>query len=223
MPTCPLCFATANQLWLTNTSATSLAGREYWNCQVCDLVFVPAKFHLRPAQELEVYLQHENNPDDPGYRQFLSRLYQPLLQQLALLPVAKAKITGLDFGSGPGPTLSLMFNEAGYTCANYDPYFDPHPHLLNQNYTFITSSEVFEHLAQPAQVIQQLVNCLRPQGFLGIMTQRPLNQEAFKTWHYLADPTHITFYTSKCFAWIAAHWQLERVYLSKDVILLRKF
>ncbi|GLR63607.1 2-polyprenyl-3-methyl-5-hydroxy-6-metoxy-1,4-benzoquinol methylase [Marinospirillum insulare] len=183
---------------------------------------MPPSFHWDKLAEIAIYQQHENNPNDLGYRKFLDRMKQPMLQQLALLNKPKDKIKGLDFGCGPGPTLSLMFEEAGICCTNYDLYFANHPTKLQEQYDFIVSTEVFEHLAQPAAVISQLVSCLKPQGVLGIMTQRPTSLVAFQTWRYLVDPTHISFFSEVCFNWLAKHWQLEQVYLSKDVILLRR-
>jgi len=49
---------------------------------------------------------------DPRYRRFLARLAEPLI---AHLPKGAR---GLDFGCGPGPTLSLMLREAGFACAD---------------------------------------------------------------------------------------------------------
>jgi len=51
----------------------------------------------------------KNSPDDPRYRAFLSRLFIPLNERIA------PESCGLDFGSGPGPTLSVMFEEQGHT------------------------------------------------------------------------------------------------------------
>lgn len=144
------------------------------------------------------------------------------MQQLSLLSQPADTLSGLDFGSGPGPTLSLMFAEAGYKCANYDPYFAPDDKLLAQTYNFIVSSEVFEHLSQPALELDQLVSLLKPKGLLGIMTQRPTSQAAFQNWHYLADPTHITFYSTETFTWLAQQWRLEVIHVAKSVVILQK-
>jgi len=217
---CPLCHSNSTDLWHTQTHKP-IAGREYHRCKVCDLIFVPPVFHWDKSAEIAIYQQHENNPNDLSYRKFLDRIKQPVIEQLALLNKPTHKITGLDFGSGPGPTLSLMFEEAGFSCTDYDLYFANHPEKLQQQYDFIVSTEVFEHLAQPAKVISQLVSCLKPQGILGIMTQRPRDLAAFQKWRYLADPTHITFFSETCFKWLANHWQLQQIYLSKDVILLK--
>ncbi|SFX17229.1 Methyltransferase domain-containing protein [Marinospirillum alkaliphilum DSM 21637] len=218
---CPLCDSAQTSLWHTETRKP-LIGREYHRCQVCDLVFVPRCFHLDASSERAVYQQHENNPADAGYRRFLGRMAEPMQNLLQASGKTPSELSGLDFGCGPGPTLSLMFAEAGYACSNYDLHFAHHPALLQQQYDFITSTEVFEHLAQPAQVLDQLLLCLKPGGLLGSMTQRPRDRAAFVQWHYLMDPTHISFFSETCFDWLAEHWQLQQAYLSGDVIILQR-
>ena len=54
------------------------------------------------------------------YREFLSRLEHP-----PNVPKLPAAAEGLDFGSGPGPTLSVMLEEQGYRMSLYDPFFAP--------------------------------------------------------------------------------------------------
>jgi hypothetical protein len=110
---CPLCEATAVMDYASDKI------RNYVSCGKCRLVFVPNKFHLSPSDEKEIYDQHQNSPDDSGYRVFLSRLLTPLVERL------EPNRTGLDFGSGPGPTLSVMLSEKGHEMDIYDPFYAP--------------------------------------------------------------------------------------------------
>lgn len=207
---CPLCLShSATEYHQDKT-------RHYWHCQNCDLVFVDALQHLSADDEKQVYQQHENNPDDQGYRKFLSRMADPI--QARIKPNSK----GLDFGSGPGPTLSIMLTEQGHDMEIYDLYFANHPERLTQDYDFITSTEVFEHLGDPKTVLEQLLGILKPGGYLGIMTKRVKGPEAFSRWHYKLDPTHITFFSEASFHWIAEHYQLILEVIDQDVVLLKK-
>ena len=95
------------------------ARRPYVMCGCCGLVFVPPAWHLDREAERAEYLLHENDPGDEGYRQFLSRLAEPLLERLS--PGA----SGLDFGCGEGPALAAMLRECGLTVALYDSFFFP--------------------------------------------------------------------------------------------------
>lgn len=190
--------------------------RAFFQCLRCQLIFVPAQFHLSPEAEKAQYDLHQNNPEDLGYRQFLSRLYTPLSARLA------KGSTGLDFGSGPGPTLSRMFIESGHDVSIYDPYYAPCKEALTGSYDFVTASEVVEHLASPGKVLLQLWALVRSGGWLGLMTKMVADIETFSVWHYKNDPTHIAFYSRGTFHWLAATWGAHLELIGEDVILMRK-
>lgn len=212
IPECPLCQSQHT----TQHYQDKL--RTYWCCSCCRLVFVPQAFHLSESEEHKIYDQHENDPSDEGYRHFLNRLMMPLLlalKDIAIEPPAK----GLDFGSGPGPTLSLMLAQEGYQMAIYDHFYARHPEVLLQHYDFITSTEVWEHLSQPGKVIEKLFSCLKPNGIIGVMTKR-IPETSFANWHYIKDPTHITFFADKTFEYLAEKYQCRLSLLSNDVALL---
>jgi len=90
---CPLCNHEKSVLFHKD------AHREYKRCPQCALVFVPKEQRLTPEKEKAVYDLHQNNPHDQGYRKFLSRLFDPIVERV------QPGVKGLDFGCGPGPTL----------------------------------------------------------------------------------------------------------------------
>ena len=190
--------------------------RDYWQCARCGLIFVAREQHLSPAEEKAVYDRHENSPHDAGYRRFLSRLFTPLNERLA--PGAH----GLDFGCGPGPTLSVMFEEAGHAMAVYDVYYAPDRRVLEARYDFITATEVVEHLAAPGRELERLAAQLRPGGWLGLMTKRAGSREAFAHWHYILDPTHISFFSEATFDWLGERLGMRVAFPAADVVLMRK-
>jgi SAM-dependent methyltransferase len=212
---CPLCGATAIVAY------HAAKARDYLNCTACNLVFVPQAQHISPRAAKAYYDLHDNQPDDPGYRRFLGRLFTPLNLRLG------RNARGLDFGCGPGPTLSKMFVEAGHDMALYDPHYAPDQSVLSAAYDFITLSEVAEHLAEPGPELDRLWRLLRPGGRLGIMTKRVRDRAAFRTWHYITDPTHVAYFSEATFQWLAAHWpsngrpaRLEII--GDDVVLFQK-
>ncbi|MFK5893254.1 MAG: class I SAM-dependent methyltransferase [Pseudomonadota bacterium] len=217
---CPLCTKIQSSAYYCDHK------RDYLHCDVCQLVYVPAEFHLTAAQEKKQYDFHTNNPADQNYRQFLSRLFIPLSNQLL------AGSTGLDFGSGPGPTLSVMFEEVGFSMFIYDKFYAKNDSVFENNYDFITATEVIEHLKNPAQEIKRLLSKIKTGGYLGIMTKLIDNslleqsliekQERFKNWHYKNDLTHICFYSQETFFWIARQYQLSVEFIGADVIILKK-
>ena len=208
---CPLCNTQKAELHHTDIK------RSYWKCSECDLIFVPSEFHLSSEQEKAVYDQHENSPHDQGYRKFLSRAWLPLREKLT------PGEHGLDFGCGPGPTLSLMAGEDGYPCTIFDLYFANSPEVLIENhYDFITSTEVIEHIAAPKTILSQLLGMLKSRGHLCLMTKRHHPEQNFSKWHYILDPTHISFYSETTFQWIAQHFRCSVEFPAPDVAILRK-
>lgn len=129
---------------------------------------------------------------------------------------------GLDYGCGPGPTLSVMLEEAGMEMRLYDPYFAPDISVLDCLYDFVTCTEVAEHFCQPARDWNRLVRLLRHGSLLGVMTRLVDAGSPFDEWYYKNDPTHVSFYSSNTFGWLAARYGLTIEYLNGRVILLSK-
>lgn len=209
-PTCPLCQSDHVEDYSSDKD------RDYLLCPGCHLVFVPQKQFLSKDEEKARYDQHQNSPDDPAYRNFLGRLFRPLNKHL------KPGSEGLDFGSGPGPTLSIMLLEAGYKMSIYDYFYANHPVVFTRQYDFITATEVVEHLHLPAEELDKLWNCLKPGGWLGIMTKQRVAHKDFNNWHYKRDLTHVCFFSHKTFHWLAHQWDASVEFIDKDVILFYK-
>jgi hypothetical protein len=171
---------------------------------------------LSSAAEKARYDTHQNSPGDQRYRQFLSRLFNPINERLT--PGSH----GLDFGSGPGPTLSVMFEEIGHSMAIYDYFYAREPSVLERQYDFITATEVLEHLHNPREELDRLWSLLKTGGWLGIMTQILQDQKAFARWYYKNDPTHICFFSRPTFEWLAVYLRAEIIYANKDVVLFSK-
>ncbi len=206
---CPLCCSEARPYHRD-------VRRDYSGCQNCGLVFVNPQFFMSQENELKAYEHHQNSPDDVGYRTFLSRLYDPMLERVA------GESRGLDFGSGPGPTLSVMFEEQGYDMTIYDPFFAPDETVLLVTYDFVTATEVVEHFCTPKASLEKLWDCVRPGGYLGLMTKRVLNRERFSNWHYKNDDTHVCFYADDTFRWLARQWQASLEFVDSDVVIFTK-
>ncbi len=209
-PHCPLCAAPDSvDYWQDRR-------RGYRQCPCCRLVFVPPEHHLAPSAERAEYDLHQNDPDDPGYRRFLSRLSQPLLERLPM------GASGLDFGCGPGPALAGMLQEAGHEVSLFDVFYAPDPAVFQRQYDFVTATEVVEHLARPGEELARLWSLLRPGGWLGVMTKLVRDRDAFAGWHYKNDPTHISFFSIATWHWWAAQVDAALTFLGDDVMLLQK-
>lgn len=206
---CPLCASRSKMLCDDRQ-------RTFFRCCECDLVFADPETHLDRTAEKSVYAQHENDPADERYRRFLGQLARPLLARL------QAGMRGLDYGCGPGPTLSVMLEEAGMEMELYDPFFVPDMTVLERQYDFVTCTEVAEHFCRPARDWNRLASLLRPGSWLGVMTRLVDSRQRFDQWYYKNDPTHVSFYCATTFAWLGARYGLAVEHQDHNVVLLLK-
>lgn len=207
---CPLCRNETTELFHREVK------RDYWICSRCDLVFVPPAFHPDCAAEKTRYDFHRHCLEDSGYRNFLNRLFLPVKNQLA--PGA----CGLDFGCGQTPTLSVLFKEAGFSCADYDLYYHNNPAVLARQYDILTCSETIEHFRRPNEEIDRFLRLVKPGGWIGIMTQLRDEAPPFDQWFYKDDLTHLCFFSRKTFQTIAAIYGLKLHFFPNSVILLQR-
>jgi len=215
LDSCILCNSTDIDLFFEDTSDTYAS--DYYQCQNCNLIFAPPKDRPSTEDELARYETHENDPEDEGYRNFLNQFFEPLEDKL------KPQSKGLDFGSGPGPTLNIMLEQEGHEMRIYDSFYADDESVFQDSYDFITATEVVEHLFEPGKEFERLWNCLQPGGYLGIMTKLAMNnEEGFANWHYRRDITHVTFYTKETFRWLADHWDASLQFHGNRVVIFRK-
>ncbi|MBW4935899.1 class I SAM-dependent methyltransferase [Marinobacter sp. F4206] len=194
----------------------TVRAQHYLRCPACEATVMSESSRLTEAEEKAIYEHHENESGDPGYRRFLTKLAEPLLERL------EPGLSGLDFGCGPGPELAAMLTEAGMDMGIYDPFFYPNADALDQRYDFLTCTEVVEHLHHPWKVFRQLDRLLKPGGWLGIMTCFQTDDARFASWHYRRDPTHVVFYREQTLSVIAERLGWELTVPRKDVALFRK-
>lgn len=208
--TCPLCKH-------ANTTPFSKSeNREYLHCPNCDLVFVPSDCFISQKDEKQIYDHHQNSPENQGYRDFLNRLIKTLCTHIS------SQSSGLDFGSGPGPTLSVMMEELGYKMDIYDYFYHNDQTVFENSYDFITTTEVIEHLHNPYDEILKLWKCIKSGGVLGIMTAFRPSDDKFADWYYKRDLTHVRFFTEASFGWLADNLKADLIVPQNDVVILKK-
>lgn len=206
--TCPLCGSQRH------THFCEGENRLYRHCKVCDLVFVPKQYFVSTSEEKSKYDHHQNSPDNVGYCRFLDKLLLPLEIHL------KSGDTGLDFGSGPGPTLSILMQRRGYVMDIYDIFYHDTPEVFDKEFDFITSTEVIEHLHNPLEEIKRLWSCVREGGVLGLMSA--FRVDDFASWYYKRDLTHIIFFTESTFVWLAKQLDARLIVPESGVVILKK-
>jgi SAM-dependent methyltransferase len=207
--TCPLC-SIAGQ----TKAVTGADSRQYHLCCSCSLIFVDPCHHLSLAEEKAHYTTHENSIENDGYVNFLNLVLQPMR------PYLDDTMRGLDYGCGPGPTLSQLLKRQGIACDDYDPLFASRP--LQPPYDFIFATECFEHFYKPNKEIQQVCRLLKPGGLLGIMTECWTTLDQFAKWYYTKDPTHTAFFHEDTFSFLCRQFGLEVLWKDeKRVVIFR--
>ena len=204
---CLLCYNDSNEIH-----------SDVYECTHCHLVFKNPEVFLDKEAEEARYSNHENTIEDQGYVDFLNRLLLPLKTFI------RAPFQGLDYGCGPGPTLSVLLEKEGGEMENYDPIFFPDAHLLLPDfYNVVTSTEVVEHFKHPHYDWKKLIELVSEGGYLGIMTQFYSSKIDYLNWWYKNDPTHVVFYQQETLHYIAKEHDLEIVYNDeKSVVIFKK-
>jgi len=191
----------------------------YYRCESCGFVSLDECFMIDRELEKKQYDQHNNGFESEGYVQ----MFEDFIEE-AISSYLRNIETALDFGSGPGPVLSELLKRRGLEVDIYDLYFSPEKVYESKSYDLITSTEVFEHLAKPFDVLEMLVEHINPNGYLAIMTKfPPKDDQAFLAWWYRRDPTHISFFTPKSFELMAGKVGLKVLKIvNENIVVFQK-
>ncbi len=207
---CPLCGS--RDISKSLTSAIDLG---YSLCARCKLIFAERSELPAPDVEKERYLTHQNGIQYPGYVKFLNQAIEPTLQFL------KPGMRGLDYGCGHTPTLSILLNQKGLDCDDYDPFF--YPDLPRGPFDFIFVTEAAEHFFQPRKEFEQIKNLLHPGGILTIMTLFWSEEQPFSDWYYPKDYTHVTFFHLQTIQVVCKLFGFAHLYTDNErVVILKK-
>ncbi len=190
----------------------------YYYCEACQYIFKSPECYQDLSTQKERYNLHENDENDVGYQAYFQRFID------FILPLVNQPKTALDFGCGRSSLLASLLTKEGITCDYYDPIYHPDTLEEKKKYGLIVSTEVFEHLHQPREVFESLLERLEEGGYLAIQTQfHPNDVEAFKKWYYHQDPTHIVFFTAQTFRVLCKKYGVEVIADNgKNMVLMRK-
>jgi len=191
--------------------------KTFFYCLACELIFLDKKFYVNEDNEKNQYDNHNNSLENEGYVKMFNDFLDFTLEDLHVK-------SALDFGSGPTPVLAELLKRRGFDVEHFDKFYQPEKIYENKKYDLITSTEVFEHLENPKEILELLSNHLNPDGIISIMTLFHTNkQEDFLKWWYRRDPTHIIFFTPKTIETMAKECGLELLkHDGKRVIVLKK-
>jgi len=190
----------------------------YYHCSGCQYIFKDPSVYQNIADQKARYDLHENTEESEGYKAYFQRFLD------FVLPMVKQPKSALDFGCGESTLLASMLEEEGIECDYYDPLYHPSGLIDSKKYDLIVSTEVFEHLHQPKEVFEDLLDRLNAGGYLAIQTEfHPNEMGAFMNWYYPKDPTHIVFFTVKTFEVLSGLSQCRVIDDNgKNMVLIKK-
>lgn len=196
-PVCPLCggrgpFRPLADRW----------GRHHRLCPDCKLIATDRGELPDPARAAARYALHRNGPEDAGYVSFLRRAVD------AARPHLDGVRRALDYGCGPGPALQVPLAELGIACDRWDPCFFPGPPPL-ERYPAVFATEVVEHFRDPSRDWAAMIARVAPGGLLVVMSGFWTDADAFPSWSYADDFTHVAFHHAETLQWIARRHGLD--------------
>jgi cyclopropane fatty-acyl-phospholipid synthase-like methyltransferase len=192
--------------------------KTFLHCSYCEAIFVDEQFLVTKEREKSQYDNHNNSLEDAGY----VKMFEDFLD-FFWEDIKESTKTALDFGSGPGPVLDTLIKRRGVSCDIYDKFYQQDKIYEHKTYDLITSTEVFEHLENPKEVLHSLKKSLHVGSHVALMSLFHTNKkEDFLKWWYRRDPTHITFFTPKTLKVLAYECGFELIkHDSKRIALLR--
>jgi hypothetical protein len=200
-------------------AVTRKTSSRYYRCETCGFIALAPGERPAAAAAKARYLLHDNDPEDKGYREFVSGFVCR-----AIIPNAAPGARILDFGSGPRPLLATLLFERGFSCDLYDPNFARTRAWRRRTYDVVVLHEVAEHLANPGVTLAFLAERVAPGGAIAIRTRfPPTRDQDFAQWWYRMDPTHVSFYTPGSLARFFANRGFAHALLEEpDTIVFRK-
>jgi len=202
---CPLCSNDAKEIYANE--------QRYYRCQKCRGIFVDKEDLLNLDMEKDVYMQHDIDTSDDGYRKFVSPITQSILKDF------DNNHKGLDFGSGRSCIISAVLMENSFDIKNYDPIFFDKKTLLDEKYDYISSCEVIEHFYNPYKEFKLLRSMLKNGSKLYLMSEVYRDDIDFEKWYYKNDPTHVFFYHYDSFKWIKEEFNFSSFEVYKRFIV----
>lgn len=188
---------------------------QFVHCTNCDLIM--KREHSFPLFEEERthYLLHENGPQYAGYVKFLNRAITPIASLLS------PNMHALDYGCGPGPAMDYILKGYGVSCDNYDPIFESDG-IKKEAYDLILATECLEHFHYPVVDLKKIVDLIKVNGILSIMTNFHQGREHTENWFYTKEFTHVAFYSIKTMHWIANYFNLELIHTDDTRVVVFK-
>lgn len=220
---CPVCKAKADLFDVVdfNKSCMESAGQYlplsgfpvyYVQCTDCGFMFAPELHQWANEQ----FAEHIYNADyikvDPDYVQVRPVGNAEFIDKL--FGQAKAQISHLDYGSGSG-LMSQLLNQQGWRSLSYDPFNGDKIQPVSQlgAFNLITAFEVFEHVADIAELMRNLKALMANESVVIFSTLTSdgciLKGKRLDWWYASPRNGHISLYTVRSLRCLADAYGLN--------------
>jgi SAM-dependent methyltransferase len=213
---CPFCSGQAGSAEQAKEFASVPAVvREYqtehftvWRCRCCDSLHCLEPVNLSRFYKVYPFAKHQL---DLVTRTALGNRARQLLRQ----GVQKTDAI-LDFGCGNGLFVTFLRKMGFSDVTGYDLYSNEYSDtaVLNNEYEVVLAQDVIEHADDPAQMLQAMVNCLKPQGLICLGT--PMAERIdIKKWRSfnmsIHQPYHRHIFSARALVALARRFGLKEV------------
>jgi hypothetical protein len=226
---CPVCNGRAKIIGAVdfNRSCEDREGRvfepsdklvEYCLCDRCSYCFAPEFLNWPEQKFLSEIYNDEYILVDPELSELRPSGGAQGLEDI--FGGAKSLIDHLDYGGGPG-TLSKLLIAKGWKSSSFDPFFLKSEQSKAGLHDLVTAIEVFEHVPNPRQLVEDLIARLRPDGilFFSTLLSDGVQQEAsLLDWWYLAPRNgHVSLFSTTSLTILFGHYGFKLLNVSPGV------
>lgn len=154
-----------------------------FQCPNCDVIFGDLKFLSLTYDEISKdYADTYSYFTERTQNQFFIHLFK-------YLPYFKPQYKIIDYGCGSILNYQTTLNRLGYNIDRYDKFVKDDSMIKNivpQSYDILFNHNVIEHVINPIQDLQEMINCVKPNGLLIISSA---------CWNFCIRQTHFhTFF-----------------------------
>jgi hypothetical protein len=189
----------------------------YHRCHDCGFVFAPEICLWSHQQFMDEIYNDEYVKFDPDFVESRPKANADFLA--CKLQPYRESLTILDYGGGNGQMVAFL-RQAGFNAYCYDPFYISRSTSMSSHYDFIAAFEVFEHAADPKQMIIDLTGFLKQNGVIYFTTLvsdgHILNNRRLTWWYASPRNGHISLYTTKSLRHLGAQCDLELISFSQS-------
>ena len=170
----------------------------YAKCKSCDLIYAPEFSNWSHEDFAREIYNEKYSLIDPDYLIDRPKRNKILINNIFMN--GKTEIKHLDYGGGNG-SLSELLKSDGWDSTSFDPFSESENQKINsdEKFNLITAFEVFEHVADPNELINDISrfasdNCLIFFS-TGIHDNQITSEKRLDWWYVAPRNGHITIYS----------------------------